>query len=77
MALTDKERARLNQLLDRIADGDLMTPKESEEARALMGKMGAAKKDIKSIPPCAVSMACLCAGHARGDDPSDACDTKE
>lgn len=29
------------------------------------------------IPPCAASMGCLCAGHARGNPASDACDTSE
>lgn len=29
------------------------------------------------IPPCAASMGCLCAGHARGNDADAACDTTE
>lgn len=29
------------------------------------------------IPPCAASMGCLCAGHARGNDADAACDTSE
>lgn len=28
-------------------------------------------------PPCAVSMGCLCAGHARGNDATEPCDTSE
>ena len=35
------------------------------------------KKDQEKIPPCAASMGCLCAGHARGDDADAACDTRE
>jgi hypothetical protein len=31
----------------------------------------------ESIPPCAASMGCLCAGHARGNDAAAACDTSE
>lgn len=30
-----------------------------------------------NLPPCAASMGCLCAGHARGDDASAPCDTTE
>lgn len=29
------------------------------------------------LPPCAASMGCLCAGHARGNDADAACDTSE
>lgn len=29
------------------------------------------------IPPCAASMGCLCAGHARGNAVSEVCDTSE
>lgn len=32
---------------------------------------------FRALPPCAVAMACLCAGHARGNPPSAACDTRE
>ncbi len=31
----------------------------------------------KEIPRCAASMGCLCAGHARGNPASAACDTSE
>ena len=31
----------------------------------------------EKIPPCAATMGCLCAGHARGNDPDAACDTSE
>jgi hypothetical protein len=31
----------------------------------------------RRIPPCAASMGCLCAGHARGADADAACDTTE
>jgi hypothetical protein len=30
-----------------------------------------------ALPACAASMGCLCAGHARGNPASDACDTTE
>lgn len=30
-----------------------------------------------AVPPCAASMGCLCAGHSRGLDAEDACDTSE
>lgn len=33
--------------------------------------------DGKSIPPCAASMGCLCAGHARGNSANAPCDTRE
>lgn len=29
------------------------------------------------VPPCAAAMGCLCAGHARGNSASEACDTTE
>jgi hypothetical protein len=29
------------------------------------------------IPPCAATMGCLCAGHARGNDANAPCDTRE
>jgi hypothetical protein len=32
---------------------------------------------VRRIPPCAAAMGCLCAGHARGNDPDAACDTTE
>jgi hypothetical protein len=32
---------------------------------------------FRALPPCAISMHCLCAGHARGAPPSAACDTSE
>jgi hypothetical protein len=36
------------------------------------------KKKIKvMLPPCAESMGCLCAGHARGNAADAACDTRE
>ncbi|HVZ20423.1 MAG TPA: hypothetical protein VG871_05140 [Vicinamibacterales bacterium] len=31
----------------------------------------------RAIPPCAASMGCLCAGHARGNAASAPCDTRE
>lgn len=31
----------------------------------------------RAIPPCAASMGCLCAGHARGNPASVPCDTSE
>lgn len=31
----------------------------------------------EQIPVCAASMGCLCAGHARGNPTTDACDTHE
>jgi hypothetical protein len=31
----------------------------------------------KALPPCAASMGCLCAGHARGNPASARCDTSE
>jgi hypothetical protein len=33
--------------------------------------------DDGKIPPCAASMGCLCAGHARGNPADAACDTRE
>lgn len=33
--------------------------------------------DDEAVPPCAASMGCLCAGHARGDDANAACDMRE
>lgn len=32
---------------------------------------------LAPIPPCAASMGCLCAGHARGNDANAPCDTSE
>lgn len=31
----------------------------------------------EAVPVCLASMGCLCAGHARGNDASAACDTRE
>jgi hypothetical protein len=31
----------------------------------------------EEVPPCAAAMGCLCAGHARGADASEPCDTTE
>lgn len=31
----------------------------------------------EGVPPCAAAMGCLCAGHARGNPASAACDTSE
>jgi hypothetical protein len=32
---------------------------------------------MSAVPSCAASMGCLCAGHSRGLDAADACDTSE
>lgn len=32
---------------------------------------------LRDVPPCAAEMACLCAGHARGNEASAPCDTRE
>lgn len=45
-----------------------LAPSESERIAA-----GAAQ----GVPPCLASMGCLCAGHARGNPASVACDTSE
>lgn len=34
-------------------------------------------KITDNTPPCAAAMGCLCAGHARGNPASAACDTSE
>jgi hypothetical protein len=36
-----------------------------------------AASDVEKVPPCAASMGCLCAGHARGDDADAPCNTSE
>ena len=36
-----------------------------------------APESEEEIPPCAASMGCLCAGHARGNPADAACDTTE
>lgn len=37
----------------------------------------AKEQRAKPLPPCAVAMGCLCAGHARGDRADAPCDTSE
>lgn len=36
-----------------------------------------AEQNQEQISACVASMGCLCAGHARGDPATDACDTRE
>ena len=33
--------------------------------------------DVSDVSPCAASMGCLCAGHARGNPADAPCDTRE
>lgn len=43
------------------------------------GRLIAAWSDLNksSLPLCVQAMGCLCAGHARGNDASEPCDTSE
>lgn len=44
---------------------------------ALAGEWAGIARRAARVPPCAASMGCLCAGHARGNPADDACDTSE
>jgi hypothetical protein len=35
------------------------------------------KRLREGLPPCVLAMKCYCAGHARGNPASEACDTRE
>lgn len=54
---------------------------KSEEHKRLLRRADAldelAEDAERAIPPCLAGMGCLCAGHARGDDASAPCDTRE
>ena len=57
-------------------EGDCIATRERAfvaAAKVLLAKMG----ETKNIPPCAASMGCLCAGHAKGNAATEPCDTSE
>jgi|SRR6185312_2557275 len=47
------------------------------EARRYVQQFIDLAQQPERVPPCAASMGCLCAGHARGNDADAPCDTQE
>lgn len=63
-------------LLELEAAGALVTSGRTSGTRYCLSVEEALVEE-EVIPSCAASMGCLCAGHARGNPATDACDTRE
>lgn len=67
---------------ERIAKGGSKAARRRRAAASSCGCMDSACETCfpvseRPIPPCLAAMGCLCAGHARGNPASAACDTSE
>lgn len=56
-------------------DGSEMTSADFDQPFSQCEDCGHVVED--TLPPCAISMGCLCAGHARGKPADAPCDTTE
>jgi hypothetical protein len=73
--------ARVARAVDTAKTGDPLFDDISRKASRQLGRMseyvGAKEDSAAAIPPCAASMGCLCAAHARGAPASSVCNATE